>query len=45
MFDVYVTGKKIISFRTRRDAESYVNVAKAVFQFDNTEIKIRERKS
>lgn len=43
VFDVYVTGKRIISFSTKRDAESYVTVAKAVFSFDDSEIKIRQR--
>lgn len=43
VFDVYVTGKRIISFGTKRDAESYVTVAKAVFSFDDSEIKIRQR--
>ena len=43
IFDVYVTGKRIISFSTKRDAESYVTVAKAVFSFDDSEIKIRQR--
>jgi len=43
IFDVYVTGKRIKSFSTKRDAESYVTVAKAMFSFDDTEIKIRQR--
>ena len=43
VFDVYCTGKRLISFKTRREAESYVTVAKAVFSFDNSEIKIRQR--
>ena len=43
IFDVYVTGKRLISFSTKRDAESYVTVAKAMFSFDDTEIKIRQR--
>ena len=43
IFDVYVTGKRMKSFSTKRDAESYVTVAKAMFSFDDTEIKIRQR--
>jgi hypothetical protein len=43
VFDVYCIGKRLISFKTRREAESYVTVAKAVFSFDNSEIKIRQR--
>jgi len=43
VFDVYCIGKRLISFKTRREAESYVTVAKAVFSFDDSEIKIRQR--
>jgi len=43
IFDVYCIGKRLISFKTKRDAESYVTVAKAMFSFDDSEIKIRKR--
>ena len=43
IFDVYVTGKRMKSFSTKRDAESYVIIAKAMFSFDDSEIKIRQR--
>ncbi len=43
IFDVYVTGKRMKSFGTKRDAESYVTIAKAMFSFDDSEIKIRRR--
>jgi hypothetical protein len=43
IFDVYCIGKRLISFKTKREAESYVTVAKAMFSFDDTEIKIRQR--
>ena len=43
IFDVYCIGKRLISFKTKRDAESYVTVAKAMLSFDDSEIKIRKR--
>jgi hypothetical protein len=43
VFDIYVTGKRMKSFGNKRDAESYVTVAKAMFSFDDSEIKIRKR--
>lgn len=43
IFEIYVNGKRIIAFGAKRDAEKYVTVAKAVFSFDDSEIKIRRR--
>ena len=43
VFEIYVNEKRIITFGTKCDAEKYVTVAKAVFSFDDSEIKIRRR--